>query len=141
MLFNPDKIEGATSARALSLFKLVKPDPVDNIDEDVPESSALIALEEYFVIIKTAKQFHLMVDTISIGASFCMVLRMMQMFKDHCGMSMYGECNNTIASNYARFAYAHSLQIISDALHSSKVWMFSMAIDSYTHQSHSYLDV
>ena len=56
-------------------------------------------------------------------------------------MSVYGGCNDTIASNYARFACAHSLHIISDALHSSKVWTFSIALDSFTHQSHSYLDV
>ena len=47
MLFNLDDIEGVMRARALSLLKLVKPDHVDNVDEDVPESSALIAREEY----------------------------------------------------------------------------------------------
>ena len=43
MLFNPDYIEGVMRACAFSLFKLVEPDPVDNVNEDVPESSALIA--------------------------------------------------------------------------------------------------
>ena len=43
MLFNPYDIEGITRARALSLFELVEPDPVDNVDGDFPESSALIA--------------------------------------------------------------------------------------------------
>ena len=43
MLFNPDEIEGVTRARAFSLFKLVKPDPFDNVNEDVTDSSALIA--------------------------------------------------------------------------------------------------
>ena len=56
-------------------------------------------------------------------------------------MSVYGGCNDTIASNYARVACAHSLQIISNALHSSKVWTFSIALDLSTHQSHSYLDI
>ena len=64
---------------------------------------------------------HILVDTISTGASFRMVLQMVQMFKEHCGMYVYGGCNDTIASNYARFACAHSLQIILEALHSSKV--------------------
>ena len=141
MLFNPDDIEGVTRSRALSLFKLVKPDPVDNVDEDVPESSDIIARKEYVAIIKTAKRFHLLVDTISIGASFRMGWRMVQMFKEHCGISVYGGCNDTIASDYARVACAHFLQIISDALHSSKVWTFTVSLDSSTHQSHSYLDV
>ena len=66
---------------------------------------------------------------------------MAQMFKEHCGMSVYGRCNDTIASDYAQVACAPSLQIISDALHRSKVWTFSIALDSSTHQSHSYLDV
>ena len=43
MLFNPDDIEGVTCARALSLFKLVEPYPVDNVDEDVTDSSDFIA--------------------------------------------------------------------------------------------------
>ena len=43
MLFNPDGIAGVTHDRALSLFKLVEPDPVDNVDEDFPESSDLIS--------------------------------------------------------------------------------------------------
>ena len=107
MIFNPDDIEGVTRARELSLFITVEPDPVDNVDADVPESSALIAREEYVTIIKTAKRFHLLVDTISIGASFRMGSRMVNMFKEHCGMSVRGGCNNTIASNYARFACAH----------------------------------
>ena len=141
MLFNPDDIEGVTRARALSLFKLVKPDPVENFNEDVPESSALISREEYAASIKTANRFHLLVDTISIGASFRMGSRMVQIFKEHCSMSVYGWCNDTIASNYSRVACAHSIQIISDALHSSKVWTFSIALESPTLQSHSYLDV
>ena len=132
MLFNPDDIEGVTHACALSLFKLVDPDPVNNVNEYFPESSALIVQEEYITIIKTAKRFHLLVETISIGASFRMGLRMVQMFKEHCSMSVYGGCNDTIASNYSQVACAHLLQIILDALHSSKVWTFSIALDSYT---------
>ena len=101
ILFSPDDIEGVTRARVFSLFKLVEPDPVENVDEDVPEFSALIAREEYVAIIKTAKRFHLLVGTISIGASFRMGSWMVQMFKEHCSMSVYGGCNGTIASNYA----------------------------------------
>ena len=36
MLFNPDNIEVITRAHALSLFKIVEPDPIDNVDEDFP---------------------------------------------------------------------------------------------------------
>ena len=136
MLFNLNDIEGVTRARALSLFKLVEPDPVDNVDEDVPDSSALIALEEYVAIIKTVKCFHILAETISIGSSFRMGSRKVQMFKDHCVMSLYGGCYDTIALNYAQVASAHSLQIITEALHSSKVWMFSIALDSSTYQIH-----
>ena len=81
MLFNPDDIEGIIHARALSLFKLAEPDPVDNVDEDFPESSALITREEYVAIIKTAKRFHLLVDTTSIFASFRIGSCTVQMFK------------------------------------------------------------
>ena len=56
-------------------------------------------------------------------------------------MSVYGGYNDTIASNYSQVACAHSLQIISDALHSLKVCTLSIALDSSTHQSHSYIDV
>ena len=97
MLFNLDDIEGVTHARLFYLFELIEPDPVDNADEDVPDSSALIAQEEYVAIIKTSKRFGLLVDTISICASFRMVSRMVQMFKEHCGMSVYGGYNDTIA--------------------------------------------
>ena len=44
MLFNPDDIESITGVYALSLFKLVKPDPVDNIDEGVFFLSLLLSL-------------------------------------------------------------------------------------------------
>ena len=141
MIFNLDEIEGVARACTLSLFKLVKPDPVDNVNEDVPESYDLIDQEEYVAIIKTAKRFHLLVDTISIDASFRMGSRMLQMFKEHCGISVYGGCNDTIASNYYRVACAHSLQIIPDALHRSKVWTFSIALNLSTHRSQSYLNV
>ena len=70
ILINPDEIEGVTRASALYLFKIVEHDPVDNVNEDVPESSDLIAREEYVAIIKTAKSFHLLVDNNIIVASF-----------------------------------------------------------------------
>ena len=76
MQFNPDDIEGVKCDCALYLFKLIKPDPVDNVDEYVPEYSALIAQEEYVAITKRANCFHVLVDTISIGASFRMGYRM-----------------------------------------------------------------
>ena len=117
------------------------PDPVDNIDEYVPESSVLISQEEYVDIIKKSKRFHLLVGTISIGTSFHMGSRMVQMFKEHYSMSVYVGCNDKIASNCSRVACAHLLQIISDALHILKVWKFPIALYSSTHKSHSYLDV
>ena len=56
-------------------------------------------------------------------------------------MSVYGGYNDTIASNYDRIACAHSLQIIWDALHRSKLLAFSIDLELFTHQSHSYFYV
>lgn len=144
MLFYPRKVEDVSRARALSLFKRVEPSQdaykYNGDHNDVPDSSC-ISREEYIAVINTAKRFHLLVDSIIIGASFRMGARMLQMFKENCGMFVYGGCGDTVASNYARVACAHSLQIISDCLYSSKVWTFSIAVDSSTHQSRSYPDV
>eukprot|EP00171_Calliarthron_tuberculosum_P016065 IDg16065t1 len=88
LLFDPNDVEGLSRSRALSLFKLVEPDDGarnssgDDNDNDVPVSS-LILREEYMVEIKTAKRFHLLVDAVSLGASFRMGARMVQMFREH----------------------------------------------------------
>lgn len=45
ILFNPDDIEGVSNACQGSLCKLIEPYTVENVDEDVRESSALISQE------------------------------------------------------------------------------------------------
>lgn len=72
MLFDPDEVEGVSSARALSLLKLVE--SAQDTDKDVGDNndvlnSSRLSREEYGAIIKTAKRFCLLVDAVSIGAS------------------------------------------------------------------------
>jgi len=54
-------------------------------------------------------------------------------------MSVFGGCNDVMASNYTCIVCAALLQILSDVI--SQVWAFSLAFDGSTHQGMSYLDV
>jgi hypothetical protein len=89
MLINPDEIEGFSRARAFSPSRLVERVQVDNVADSV--DNPLISQEQYVTVIKTAKRFHLHVNTVSIGASFHMGARMVQRLLDLTSPSLEGE--------------------------------------------------
>jgi hypothetical protein len=64
---------------------------------------------------------------------------MVQLVRDESGLSVYGGCNDWMASNYTHVACAACLQIISDVL--GKVNGYSIALDCSTLHGMSYLDI
>jgi hypothetical protein len=125
-LFHPDDVSGVTQTKTTSIFK--------SIEDDGDSSSD----QSYVAVIRTGKRFQFCAKFISCGASFRMASKLVQHVKDETGIAYYGGCSDSISANYIRFVCASGLQILSTALKSSRV--FSIAVDSSTHQGHSYLD-
>ncbi|RLN94797.1 hypothetical protein BBJ28_00016514 [Nothophytophthora sp. Chile5] len=120
LLFHPDEADSVTHKRALSLFT-----PTDG--------------GGYEVVIKTPKRFSLLVGTVALGSSFRMAVRIVQLVRDETEMSVYSGCTDALASNYIRVVCATSLDQLSLLLRQSTG--FSLALDSSTLHSHSYLDI
>jgi len=120
LLFHPDDAEGLTRKRALSLFT--------RTDDG-----------GYVVVIKAPKRFSMLVGTIALGASFRMAARIVQHVRDETNLAVYYGCTDTLASNYTRVICASALQELSNLL--GMVTGFSLAFDSATLHSQSYLDI
>ncbi|KAH6600274.1 hypothetical protein BASA50_002450 [Batrachochytrium salamandrivorans] len=136
LLFHPDDMEGVTVVRALSLFQLIEPEDNDKRGDD---DFNRISRQEYSVQIKSSKRFSLLVGCVALGASFRLAARMVQLVRDESGLSVYGGCNDLMASNYTRVACAVCLQVISDVL--GKLNGYSIALDCSTLHGMSYLDI
>ena len=133
MLFHPDDSnDEVTKERALANFENVIEPAEDEQDSD-------LQTDGYRVILKNPAQFQLVVDYISVGASFRMASRILQMTGDRTGLASIGSANEGKVTAYIRIACALNLQKISEVMGSS--WTFSLAMDMSTHMETSYLDI
>lgn len=129
--------EAAARAKelALNIFKL-------NIAQ-LPEAQAESEDEEtsYTVTIprSKAKLFSLVTRYVSCGTSFRQTSKIISMTYEVMQDPILRSCPPRLVCTYVRVACAVNLQRIKDLL--SDAWAFSMALDSATHQSRSYLDV
>lgn len=123
MLFQPeDNNNDITLERALSIFEQV---------DGVPQS--------YRIHVRNPIQFHLVVDYVSVGASFRMASYILRMTKERTGLASIGCCSEGKVSSYIRMVCAINLQLMKDLL--DRVWTFSIALDMSTHMATSYLDI
>jgi len=114
--------------RALSLFKRV-------------ESEDDVAIYSYLVTIPKTKTtlFRLAVRYVSCGTSFRMASELIGYTYDVLGNPGLRVCSREEISNFVRTVCAVNLQRIAELLHHS--WAFSIALDSATHQSTSFLNL
>ena len=133
MLFHPDDSnEEVTKERALAIFEDVL-QPIENAD------NSDLQQDRYRFIVKNWAQFDLVVDYVSVGASFQMASLIVQMTKDHTGLASIGCASEGKVTSYIRIACALNFQKLSKLLAST--WTFSLAMDMSTHLSTSYLDI
>jgi branched-subunit amino acid transport protein len=116
--------------RALSIFKRVS----DSEEEDDEDYS-------YSVTIPKSKTtvFGLVVRYVSCGTSFRMASNIIGCTYDVLANPGLRICSRDDVSNFIRVVCAVNLQRI--ARHLRRSWAFSIALDSATHQSTSYLDL
>ncbi|KAH9560589.1 hypothetical protein CY35_06G113300 [Sphagnum magellanicum] len=114
--------------RALSLFKRV-------------ESEDDVAIYFYSVTIPKMKTtlFCLAMRYVSCGTSFRMASKLIDCTYDVLGNPSLHACSRDEISNFVRAVCAVNLQRIIDLLRRS--WAFSLALNSATHQSTSFLDL
>jgi len=122
--------QAATKAkeRALSLFKRV-------------ESEDDVTIYFYLVTIPKTKTtlFRLAVRYVSCGTSFRMASGLIGYMYDVLGNPGLRACSRDEISNFVRAVCVVNLQRIANLLRRS--WAFSLALDSATHQSTSFLDL
>jgi hypothetical protein len=113
--------------RALSLFKRVDGD--DDADYaycvTIPKSKTMV--------------FQLAVRYIACGASFRMAANLLSCTYNVLHNPILRSCSRNDISNFIRVVYVVNLQRMARHLRNS--WAFSIALDSATHQSTSYLDL
>ncbi|CAK9237624.1 unnamed protein product [Sphagnum troendelagicum] len=114
--------------RALSLFKRV-------------ESEDDVAIYSYSVTIPKTKTtlFCLVMRYVSCGTSFRMAIKLIGYTYDVLGNLGSRVCSRDEISNFVRAVCVVNLQRITDLLRRS--WAFSLALDSVTHQSTSFLNL
>jgi hypothetical protein len=114
--------------RALSLFKRV-------------ESEDDVTIYFYSVTIPKTKTtlFRLAVRYVSCGTSFRMASELIGCTYDVLGNPSLRACSRDEISNFVRAVCTVNLQRIANLLRRS--WAFSLALDSATHQSTSFLDL
>ncbi len=125
---------------ALSLFERVDDNAVMPVGNDATVAGNNEELEssyKYMATISIPLLFDLAVRYISCGTSFRMAASIMRQTVDVFGS--HRALNRLEVSRMMRVTCAANLQTISDLLINS--WTFSIAIDSATHHSTSYLDI
>jgi hypothetical protein len=93
LLFHPDDVEGASHARAMSIFKKIG--------------------NNYEVQETNPSRFRLCVRFMSRGASFRMAAKLMDDTKEETGIGRFAGCSEGIAARYARLVCAASLERLS----------------------------
>ena len=103
MLLDTDNEEEAENyCLAMKQFKLIENNDSDVIKEENDGDA------DYYVEIKIAKRFNLLVDVVVTGLSFRIGNRIMQLVKEHSGIGQYGGCSNNFVSQYIQASCAHS---------------------------------
>ncbi|CAM6049220.1 unnamed protein product [Sphagnum compactum] len=117
--------------RALSLFQ--------RVDQEEEEEGNVSY--SYSVTIPKSKTtvFQLSVQYMSCGASFQLASNILSCTYNVLHNPVLRACSHHDVTNYIRVVCAVNLQRI--ACHLRRAWAFSIALDSATHQSTSYLDV
>ena len=147
------EIAAQMKMRALAVFKkekLILIDYSEEHQEDEAENASGRADEEddddsisyqYVVTMPRSKGklMNLVLRYISCGVTFRMIHSILQRTAEVFGSARTMSCSRGDISMMARVACASNLQKISVIL--QKSWAFSIAIDSATHQSTSYLDL
>ena len=93
----------------------------------------------YRFTIKNPLQFSLVVDYLSIGVSFWMVVSILLRTKEHTGLASVGSISEKKVRSYAGFVCAINLQQIKELL--EYCWTFSVVMDMASHMFSSYLDI
>jgi hypothetical protein len=94
---------------------------------------------DYVVVVQTSCHFHLSIRFVACGTTFRMASCLMDCTKDESGISVFGGCSDVVASKYTFIICVHSSQILSEIM--QQTWAFTLALDGFTHQVMSYLDV
>ncbi|CAK9222421.1 unnamed protein product [Sphagnum troendelagicum] len=128
------RIQKATLAkeRTLSLFHCV------DQEEEEEEGNASYSYSITISKLKTTV-FQLFVRYVSYGASFWLASNILSCTYDVLHNLVLRACSRHDVANYIRGVCVVNLQCI--ARHLCRAWAFSIALDSTTHQSTSYLDV
>ena len=117
--------------RALSLFKRASNSEEDEDDEDYSYTATIPKT--------TTTAFGLVVRYVSCGTSFRMASNIIGCTYNVLANPGLRVCSRQDVSNFIRVVCAVNLQRIARHLRNS--WAFSIALDSATHQSTSYLDL
>ena len=120
LFFNEDDEDEAKS-KALEMF------------EDVDES------ENTEVTIKSTRLFRLVTAFLANGASFRMASNLVASTRRETALAYYTGCTTLRCIRIARVICAANMARMSEVL--SKVWAFSIAIDSGNKQGSNYLDI
>jgi hypothetical protein len=128
------RIQKATLAkeRALSLFQRV--DQEEEEEEGNASNSCSVTISKSKTTI-----FQLFVRYVSCAASFRLASNILNRTYDVLHNLVLRACSHHDVTNYIRIVCVVNLQRI--ARHLRHAWAFSIALDSATHQSTSYLDV
>jgi hypothetical protein len=132
LLFHQNDIERVTQKSAMALFQKIEDCGEDSVDNVTGHQN------DYAVVVKTCCRFDLCIRFVACGASFRMASRLMDCTKDESDMSVFGGCSDVVASKYTFIICVHSLQILSQM---QQTWGLTLALDEFTHQQMSYLDV
>jgi hypothetical protein len=125
LFFRPDDdLDMLSLEKSMALFK------------KVPDTTT-----SYCITIRNVKRFELALDHTSIGLSFRQTSAVIDQHKEAFGNAKLVGLNDHIVSQYVRMGVTINLQHISDILSSPRIWSYTLAADSSTHRSVSYLDI
>lgn len=128
-----DSNEEIMKERALRTFGEVLHPSENNYE------AANVATARYYIHLSSPAQFYLIADYLSVGISFWMALKSLEMTRNRTGLASLGSVSVGKETSYARYACALNLQSLRDLF--ALVWTFSLAVDISTLMATSYLDI
>ncbi|KAI9917018.1 hypothetical protein PsorP6_016785 [Peronosclerospora sorghi] len=130
--------EDVASSRELALAAFVDLAAADEMEESNGEDQT----HRYGIkAIANPFQFNLTVAYLAVGVTFRQIVSIITATKERTGLASIGCVNEASVCRYARFICALCLQKIAEMLMAPNVWAFSIALDMYTQQRVSYLDI
>ena len=97
------------------------------------------AVSAYTACIRNHAQLNMIVEYASLGASFRMIEKLANATRKLTGVSKYSGCSQRQVAKVLRVVCASNIQMLLENL--GRCWAFSLAFDSATRQSTSYLDL